>query len=99
MATINGKPSIFQTPEVPSAGITTDYETYLTEKVQFAREMVADTEPREAETDSIPEMSAEEEAHICAQYDAEVEEMKALGDGYLIGLNTNRDVVWQAGGF
>ena len=44
------------------------------------------------------EWSSEFDAHLCSQFDAEIEEMKALGEGYLIGLNTNRDDAWQAGG-
>lgn len=44
------------------------------------------------------EMTPEEEAHLCSQYDADAAEMASLGCGYLIGLNTNHDAVWQAGG-
>ena len=127
-ATINGKPSIFKTPEVSPAGITTpDYETRIGDFLGIANEMVTETEPETDEDflndpetqaelnawyDSLdtPEAEAEFdgwvteqereafEAHLCSQYDAEIAEMEALGEGYLIGLNTNHDAVWQAGG-
>lgn len=126
MATINGKPSIYQTPELPTAAITTDYETYLVQQVQFARGIAEDTEPTDDdylndaevqtelnawyESQDTPEAREELdawvteqereafEAHLCSQYDAEIAEMQALGEGYLIGLNTNHDAVWQQGG-
>ena len=44
------------------------------------------------------EMSLEEETDLCSRYDAEAAEAASLGCGYLIGLNTNHDDVWQAGG-
>ena len=36
------------------------------------------------------------EAHLDAQ--AEEAELARLGDSYLIGANTNHDLIWQAGG-
>ena len=59
MATINGTPSLFKTPEVPTTGITTDYETSLTEQVQFAREMATDTEPTGFDWYNDPEVQAD----------------------------------------
>ena len=132
MATINGTPSIFQTPEAPNAGITTDYATRIDDFLGIATEMATEPdfdfendpevqaelnawyasmdtpEAREAydawvtEQERIAiategEMSAEEEAHLCSQFDAEAAELESLGDAarhYIAG----HDAVWQAGG-
>ena len=44
------------------------------------------------------EMTAEEEAYICSQYDADAAELANFGCACLIGVNTNRDDIWQNGG-
>ena len=44
------------------------------------------------------EMTAEEEEHLCSQYDADAHENSRLGEAYLIGANTANDLKWQAGG-
>ena len=92
MATINGRPSIFKTPE----GVTPelDYPTYFNGYVKIATEMVSETETPEADPF---EMTAEEEAHLCSQYDAEVAELASLGDGAKHAI-AGHDLVWQAGG-
>ena len=43
------------------------------------------------------EMTAEEEAELCRRYDADAAELASLGCGCLIGVNTNRDDIWQQG--
>ena len=56
MATINGTPSIFQTPEAPNAGITTDYATRIDDFFGIATEMA--TEP-DFDFENDPEVQAE----------------------------------------
>ena len=93
--TINGKPSLFITPEAP----TSKAPNYFSSYARIATEMATETEPKtEAEQiDAECYMSAEEEAHLCSQYDAEVAELASLGGGarhYIAG----HDAVWQEGG-
>ena len=94
-ATINGKPSIFKSPAAPTPAA----ENYFSSYACIATEMATETEPKtEAEQiDAECYMSAEEEAHLCSKFDAEVAELASLGDGarhYIAG----HDAVWQEGG-
>ena len=42
-ATINGSPSIFQTPEFPTTAVTPDYETRIADVITIATEMADET--------------------------------------------------------
>ena len=90
--TINGKPSLFHTPEFP----TREASNYFSSYARIATEMAKETQTHEV-NDPVSDMTPEEEAHLCSQYDAEVAEFTSLGDGaqrYIAG----HDAVWQAGG-
>ena len=65
-ATINGKPSIFQTPEAPTAGITTDYATRIDDFFGIATEMATD-DRTDDEWLADPEVQSELNAWYAAQ--------------------------------
>lgn len=132
MNLINGRPSVFLSPEAPTAtlptyservndftAIASDMATPKTEvdEVDFDdpefqesfNEWLWKTDPMredpEAELDRMfeyyqaeadDEMTAEEEAHLCNQYDADTHENARLGDGFLHAINGD-DLKWQTG--
>lgn len=90
--TINGKPSLFITPAAPTPAA----ENYFRSYARIATEMATETQTQDV-NDPVSDITPEEEAHICSQYDAEVAELASLGDGarhYIAG----HDAVWQEGG-